>query len=275
MESEGALAHFRRSIEKYNIINKTYICDGDSKSYSVVSKSMPHCPSIFIEKQEYTSHIAKRLGTGSRALVKSCKGQKLSDGKRIGGKRRLKAKRVDTFQNVYGAVIRSNKGNSKAMSKATHVILNYYSNSPENPKHEDCPEDETSWCSYNRDRATDQNTHKPIKNSLSQAVVEKTQPLFNKLGNENFLAACEKCKTQNVNEAYHSAFWMLAHKSQYNSPNEIQFAVYLATLLFNQGTCETFQNVCKESDIPVTTSVINQWKLVDHVRVRNKKCNTS
>ena len=144
MESEGPLAHFRRSIEKYNIINKTYICDGDSKSYSVVSKSMPYCPSIFIEKQEYISHIAKRLGTGSRALVKSCKGQKLSDGKGIGGKRRLKAKRVDTFQNVYGAAIRSNKGNSKAMSKATHVILKYYSHSPENPKHEDCPEDETS-----------------------------------------------------------------------------------------------------------------------------------
>ena len=51
---------------------------------------------------------------------------------------------------------------------------------------------------------------------------------------------------------------MLAPKLQYNSPYETQFAIYLATLLFNQGTCETFQNVCKESDIPVTTSMINQ-----------------
>ena len=106
---------------------------------------------------------------------------------------------------------------------------------------------------------------------MSQAVVEKTRPLFNKLGNENFLAACEKCKTQNVNDAYDSVVWMLAHKSQYNSPYEIQFAVYLETLLFNQGTCETFQNVCKESNISVTTSMINQWKLIDHVRVCNKK----
>ena len=41
------------------------------------------------------------------------------------------------------------------MSKATHAVLKYYSNPPENPKHEDCSEGETSWCSYSRDKATD------------------------------------------------------------------------------------------------------------------------
>ena len=171
---------------------------------------------------------------------------------------RLTTKHIYTFQNFYGAAIRSNKGNSKAMSKVTQAILKHYSSSPENSKHEDCPEGETSWCSYNHDGATGQNADKPIKNPLSQAVLEKIQPLFHKLGNEDFLAACEKCKTQNVNKAYHNVVWMLAPKLQYNSPYETQFAVYLATLLFNQGTCETFQNVCKESDIPVTTSMIDQ-----------------
>ena len=119
MESEEALAFFRRSIKKYNIIYKTYIGDGDCKSYSVVSKSMPYGPSIFNEKQECTFHITKRLGTGLRSLVKSCKGQKLSDGNGIGGKRRLTTKCINISQNSYGAVIRSNKGNSKAMSKTT------------------------------------------------------------------------------------------------------------------------------------------------------------
>ena len=109
MESEGALAHFRRLIKMYNIIYKIYIGDGDSKSYSVVSKSMPYGPSIFMEKQECTFHITKRLGTGLRALVKSCKGQRLSDGKGIGGKGKQTAKHIDTFPNFYGAAIRSNK----------------------------------------------------------------------------------------------------------------------------------------------------------------------
>ena len=118
MESEEALALFWRSIKKY-IIYKTYIGDGDSKSYSVVSKSMPYGPSISNEKQECTFHMTKRLRTDLRPLAKSCKGQKLSDRNGIGGKGRLTTKCIDIFQNSYGAVIRSNKGNSKAMSKAT------------------------------------------------------------------------------------------------------------------------------------------------------------
>ena len=48
------------------------------------------------------------------------------------------------------------------MSKATQPIMKHYSSSPENPKHEDCPEGETSWCSCNCDRATGQNIQ-PIK----------------------------------------------------------------------------------------------------------------
>ena len=194
--------------------------------------------------------------------------------KGIGRKERLATKRIDTFQKFYGAAICSNKGSSKAMLKATQAILKHYSSSPKNPKHENCPEGGTYWCSYNRDRATGQNTHEPIKNPFPQAVVEKIQSLFNELGNENFLATCEKCKTQNINEAYHNVVWMLAPISQYNFYYETQFAVYLATLLFNHGTYEIFQNVCKESNISVLTSMINQWKLIDHVGVCNKKCKT-
>ena len=55
---------------------------------------------------------------------------------------------------------------------------------------------ETFQCSDNLDRATGQNAHNPIKNPLPQAVVEKIQSLFDKLGNKNFLAACEKCNSE-------------------------------------------------------------------------------
>ena len=155
---------------------------------------MPYGPSKFIEK--LTSHITKRLGTGLRKLIKRWKGQRLSDEKGIGGKGRLSTKRIDTFQNFYGAAIHNNKESSKEMSKATQAILKHYSSSPENPKHEDWSEGETSCCSDNRDRATGQNAHDPIKNPLPQAVVEKIQPLFDKLGSKNFLAACEKCNSE-------------------------------------------------------------------------------
>ena len=79
----GHTKNLQRPIKKYNIIYKIYIGDGDSKSYSVVSKSMPYCPSICIEKQECTTHITKCLGTGLGALIKSWKGQRLSYGRCI------------------------------------------------------------------------------------------------------------------------------------------------------------------------------------------------
>ena len=92
---------------------------------------MPYDPSRFMEKR--TSNITKRLGASLQALVKIYKGKRLSDGRGIGGKGSLTTKRIDTFQNFYGAAVRNNKENSKEMSKATQAILKYYSGSLENP----------------------------------------------------------------------------------------------------------------------------------------------
>ena len=66
--------------------------------------------------------------------ISTCK--KLSDGKGIGGKARVTSVKIDTFQNLYGLAIKSNKGNSEAMSKATLVILYHYM---EQANHEYCP----------------------------------------------------------------------------------------------------------------------------------------
>lgn len=124
-------------------------------------------------------------------------GKKLDDGKGIGGRGRLTAVRIDAMQNFYGKAIRDNKGNATAMSKATHAILKHYSSTPENPRHEDCPSGNESWCSYNRDLATGQTTHCPIQDPLPQAVVNVIQPTFDRLGGKHFLAGCEKCLDQN------------------------------------------------------------------------------
>ena len=121
----------------------------------------------------------------------------MDDGKGIGGRDRLTAVRIDAMQNFYGKAIRDNKGNATAISKATHAILKHYSSTPENPRHEDCPSGNESWCSYNRDLATGQTTHCPIQDPLPQAVVNVIQPTFDRLGGKHFLAGCEKCLDQN------------------------------------------------------------------------------
>ena len=51
------------------------LADGDSKSYTTVANAKPYGPLVDILKEECTSHITKRMGTGLREIVKSCKGE--------------------------------------------------------------------------------------------------------------------------------------------------------------------------------------------------------
>jgi hypothetical protein len=74
MESGGAVQLFGRSLIKHNLRYKTYIGDGDSKSYESVVKSQPYGPVFVIVKEECVGHVQKRMGTRLRTLVSLYKG---------------------------------------------------------------------------------------------------------------------------------------------------------------------------------------------------------
>ena len=100
--------------------------------------------------------------------------------------------------------IKSNKGNSEAMSKATLAILYHYM---EQANHEYCLKNKNIWSSFYRDEFTGNNTHKSIKDPIPQYVVEIIKPLFERLGSPSFLAAIQNCRTQNVKESLHCLAW--------------------------------------------------------------------
>ena len=157
----------------------------------------------------------------------------MSDGKALTGTGRLTLARIDTIQNFFGRAIRDNRGDAKEMARSTHAILKHYSSSVEEPKHDDCPAGAFSWCSFQRDIANGTNLHKPIKNPLSDAVVEVMQPLFDRLGDETFLIGCEGCYTQNRNVCLHHVIWGMASKELFSSPQEVSLAISLGVLQFN------------------------------------------
>lgn len=183
------------------------------------------------------------------------------------GSERLTNARIDTIQNFYGRSIRDNKGNAKAMARATQAILKHYSSSIENPRHEDCPEGPSSWCSYQRDVANGTTLHKPIKNPLPDAVVEVIQPLFDRLGAETFLAGCEECYTQNRNECLHHVIWGMASKEVYSSPQEISIAISLGVLQFNRGYSATYADLLPRLGIQVLPQMRETWKKIDAERI--------
>ena len=197
-------------------------------------------------------------------------GKKLADGKGIGGKGRLTIARIDTMQCFFGLAIRNNKGDSNAMARETRAILKHYSSTPENQNHEDCPTGKSSWCSFNRDKSTNEDTYRPIKNPLPLAVVAEIQPLFDRLSKKEFLAACEEVKTQNLNECYHGVVWSLAPKNQYVSPSETKLAVGIATLLFNQGSEKTFVDICDAIGCSVNKNMKLQWASIDKSKELNR-----
>ena len=104
MEAAGAVKMFSQSLEKYNLRFGHYIGDGDTDSFTKVVASKPY--GDFIPKKlECVGHAQKRLGTRLRNLRKEKKNDKLSDGKKIGGKGRLTDKMINRMQNYYGMAI--------------------------------------------------------------------------------------------------------------------------------------------------------------------------
>ena len=102
---------------------------------------------------------------------------------------------------------------------------------------------------HNRDKATGQTTHVPIKDPLPEAVVKVMQPTFDRLGSEEFLVGCEKCLDQNNNESLHHVVWGMAPKEQYTSQQETSLAVSLGVLVFNNGSEETISKLIELMDI--------------------------
>lgn len=194
-------------------------------------------------------------------------GKKLSDGKGLSGKGRLTISRVDAIQSFYGRAIRDHPNDPESMSRCTWAILNHYSSTWDNPKHDKCPKGENSWCAFQRDLAAGTSTYKPVKWPFTDAVIEAITPIFERLASVSFLEGSKHCHTQNPNESLNGLIWSLAPKEQYVSPLETSLAVSLGVCLFNSGMQWTYMNLFDKAGIEVTYPMLKKWATIDEYRV--------
>ena len=152
------------------------------------------------------------------------------------------------------------------MVKAVWAILKHYSSTLENPDHGDCPHSVSSWCSYNRDIATGESSHRPIKNALRPAVMEVIKPLFSRLASTTFLVTVKDCYTQNPCESLNHLVWSLAPKEQYTSPQETSLAVSLAACVYNNGLNQTLSSMINKCGLRCKSNMKRIWKRLDHER---------
>ena len=89
------------------------------KPIHFLQKEAPYGLDNPVIKLNCVVHVQKRLGTALRNLKTQYKGQKLSDGKTIGGTGRLTDQIINSLQNYYGDAIRQHKVDLHAM---VHIV---------------------------------------------------------------------------------------------------------------------------------------------------------
>ena len=120
MESAGAAAIFASSNEKWRLIYKSYLGDGDTSSYKDVVNAGPYEEyGIVPIKLECVGNVQRRLGNRLRELIKNYKNTDTPLSRR--GK--LTDKMINSLQNYYGMAIRQNKGDLYKMKKALGAVL--------------------------------------------------------------------------------------------------------------------------------------------------------
>ena len=126
MEAAGVINIFKRSVETKKLRYTTYLGNGDSKSFKDIVESNIY-PGHEVEKHECIGHVQKRVGYRLRTYKSDYKSTLLSDHKKLSGAGRLTNKVMNTLQNYYGMVIRSNVGNLYQMKKGIAAIIHHCS----------------------------------------------------------------------------------------------------------------------------------------------------
>ena len=239
MESEAARVLWTRSEAKRNLKYVTYIGDGDSKGYKEVCQAKPYA----VLKEECIGHIQKRMGKALRDLKKAKKGEKLSDGLRLGGPGRLTDEVIDKLQTYYGLAIRQSS-ELQQMAKAVWAGLLHRSSTDSNPQHRCCPDGVDSWCGNKRMEAGAQATYSH-HNILPKAVFDAIKPVYLRLADRSVLEKCLMGATQNANESFNGVLWRMCPKDIFASAAVVELSASLAIARFNHGS-HTLSSVLEE-----------------------------
>ena len=179
-------------------------------------------------------HVQKRLGSALRDLKQRYRGQKLSDGKTIGGAGRLTDALMNSLQNYYGDVIRKNKGDIDGMVKGVQATLLHSNSSDETPRHHLCPPGEDSWCKWQVAKAKGEEYHHK-KSPIPEPIVQLLKPIYGRLGSKKLLEKRIDGYTQNANESLHSFVWKFCPKKVFLGRDGVETACALTVCTFNDG----------------------------------------
>ena len=270
MESDAGVEMWLRSIKKNNLRYKTYIGDGDSSSYGKVKdaclKAYPD-GSYQVEKEECVGHIQKRMGSGLREYKKRKRGQKLADGRGVGGTNRLTESFMDRIQHNYGEAIRSCSSVNEMKTAIQAVFHHMIKNDclPLSKQHQYCPVHKNTWCKYWLDKLHDSDKYTE-DSRLPSVFKDELRPIFDRLSDSTLLSRCLKGLTQNQNESINNMLWALCTKRKFCSYNRLLLYVYETITKFNSGVSMK-SVVLKNVGCEPTHHMVNVLRKEDNQRI--------
>lgn len=272
MEAAAAVEIFSRSIETRKLKYTTFVGDGDSSCFGRVKAAMEkkYGAAYEVTKEECVGHVQKRLGTALRKYKKDKKGQKLTDGKTVGGKGRLTDKIIDSMQNYYGQAIRENKGNLEGMKKSIKAIQHHMikdSSQTLEEQHQYCPKSPDGWCKYWKDKGNGTELYND-DSRLPDVFMTELIPVFVRLSNDALLQRCLKGLTQNQNEAANGVLWSKCPKTRFCGARRVRIAVCQTVAHFNTGAGSYAMNL-ELCGVTPGSHTMRALKKQDEVRLRN------
>ncbi|XP_011685002.1 PREDICTED: uncharacterized protein LOC105448233 [Wasmannia auropunctata] len=253
MEVHGMLEMFARAETLHDAQYKTYIGDGDSKTFKALLQQEQQ-----VEKKECINHVQKRMGLRLRKVKKT--------NKKIGGHGpgKLTDKLINELTIYFGLAIRRNPHNVDKIRNDMWATFYHKISTNEEPQHEYCPSGPNSWCKWWQAKAagTLQSYNHPPP--LDFKVQELIRPIYDNLSSQDLLNRCCGGFTQNNNECFNKTIWQFAPKHVFCSSNIIIIAAYLATCIFNEG----FKPILKTMSIMGITIGPNAYEFAC---IRNKE----
>ena len=259
MEVDAITEMFARSDQLLGVKYATYIGDGDTKTFSAILKSNPY-EDVTVQKKECVGHVQKRMGTRLREVKKKIAG--------LGGKGsgKLTDNLIKELTIYYGLAIRRNPHSESEMKKAIWATFDHKCSTDENPKHDNCPPGENSWCKWRVAEA--QGTTASFKHppALDEKVQKAIHPIYEALSNDDLLRRCTGGNTQNDNESLNALIWMLAPKHLHCGEKTVKIAVYIAASKFNEGYTAIVK-LMTIMGIIVGRSALNFAQMTDRQRI--------
>ena len=266
MEKEAALRIWSRSVVKNNLRYVSMISDGDAKTISELHALDPY-PGIKVAKHECVNHVGKRLGTALRNLVaeKSKAKPKVTLGGKGHGK--LRSEVIATLQRYYTKAIRSNT-TVPATKEAVTAIIDHGSSTDADPKHDNCPKGDDSWCFWQKANAKGlpPGSHEDnVGTPLCKIVVDSIRPTFERMSTDELLGRCILQTTQNANESAHALIWARCPKHQFVNRNRLSIAVSVGVAEFNFGASAS-RKFLDNLSLPVGEETRRRGKKRDYLR---------